>query len=422
MNSSFKRKAVFSLSLTVLVSMIPALAAQSQKSQKVQGRETLPKITEVNRALSAKNHDDLPTQRIIGKLEPVAFFDGPMPTGVTVSQKGRIFVNFPRWGDKVDFTVAEIKEEKVVAFPSAEFNKLDLSDAKDHLVSVQSVVVDPADRLWILDTGSIQFGPVTTGGAKMVCVDLNTNKIVRTIYFSDDVVPATSYLNDMRFDLNRGKAGTAFISDSGGGGLNGIIVVDLASGESVRRLAGHPSVRPIPGFVPTVEGAPMFIVNAQGEKQYLKVGVDGIAIGADGKHIYYSPLCSRKLYSVSADALCDLSRSDSEVAKTVCEVVEKGASDGLESDSQGHIYATDYEHNAVHRFSLDGQHKTIVCDPRLLWPDTLSLANDGYLYVTANQLHRQASFNGGQDKREKPYVLFRVKLDGAKPVLLKAKD
>ncbi len=56
-------------------------------------------------------------------------------------------------------------------------------------------------------------------------------------------------------------------------------------------------------------------------------------------------------------------------------------------------------------------------DPRLLWPDTLSLATDGYLYVTANQLHRQADYQHGQDLRRKPYALFRIRID-AEPVLL----
>lgn len=367
---------------------------------------------------AARAESRLPSQRFVGTPQIVASFQGPMPTGVTVSHGGRIFVNFPRWGDKVDFTVAEIKNGKAVAFPDAEYNRLDLVDVSKHLVSVQSVVVDAADRLWILDTGSIEFGPVAAGAAKLVCVDLNTNKIVRTISFADDVVLSGTYLNDVRFDLSRGKEGTAFITDSGANSGNGIIVVDLASGRSFRRLSGHSSVRPIPGFVPVVEGAPLFFVNARGEKQYLKVGVDGIAISADGKHLYYCPLSSRKLYSVSTDALCDRSKSEAEVEKTVCEVVEKGASDGLESDSQGRIYASDYEHNAIHRYGLDGHHQTVVCDPRVLWPDTLCLASDGYLYFTANQLHRQPGFNGGHDKREKPYVLFRVKVDG-KPILLK---
>ena len=41
----------------------------------------------------------LPHDTAIGRLETVATFDGPMPTGVTVSRTNRIFVNFPRWGD-----------------------------------------------------------------------------------------------------------------------------------------------------------------------------------------------------------------------------------------------------------------------------------------------------------------------------------
>ena len=79
---------------------------------------------------------------------------------------------------------------------------------------------------------------------------------------------------------------------------------------------------------------------------------------------------------------------------------------------------TNYEHNSILRRNLNGQWETIVHDPRLLWPDTLSLASDAYLYVTANQLHRQARFHNGLDMRRKPYTLFRIKVD-ARPVLLK---
>ena len=44
-------------------------------------------------------------------------------------------------------------------------------------------------------------------------------------------------------------------------------------------------------------------------------------------------------------------------------------------------------------------------------------ANDGYLYVTANQLHRQARFNKGKDLRVRPYTLFRILID-AQPVFI----
>ena len=65
---------------------------------------------------------DLPADQPLGALEPVMSFNEAMPTGVTVSQQGRIFVNFPKWGDNVQFTVAEIKNGKTVAYPDEIFN------------------------------------------------------------------------------------------------------------------------------------------------------------------------------------------------------------------------------------------------------------------------------------------------------------
>src|SRR5579864_2753859 len=41
-------------------------------------------------------------------LEETAVFYSCMPAGIAVSRKGRLFVSFPRWGDPVDTTIAEI--------------------------------------------------------------------------------------------------------------------------------------------------------------------------------------------------------------------------------------------------------------------------------------------------------------------------
>jgi sugar lactone lactonase YvrE len=354
----------------------------------------------------------------IGNPEVVATFDGPMPTGVTVSHSGRIFVNFPRWGDKVDFTVAEVKNGKAVPYPDADFNKPNDAAPDKSLVSVQSVVVDPADRLWVLDTGSIEFGPTKPGGPKLVGIDLKENKVFTTILFPPDVATPTSYLNDVRFDLRRGQGGMAYITDSSEKGPNGIIVVDLAAKKSWRKLNDHYSTKPEKGFLPIVESQPLYSRPAPGQAKPLAMGSDGIAISADGHRLYYCPLSSRRLYSVSTDALADEKMSPESVAATVTDHGGKSASDGMESDAAGNVYCTDYEHNAILRRMPDGVYETVVADPRMLWPDTMSLATDGHLYFTANQLHRQKRFHEGHDLRKKPYVLFRVKLD-AQPVLLK---
>jgi sugar lactone lactonase YvrE len=361
----------------------------------------------------------LASSRTVGELEVVATFDGPMPTGVTVSHKGRVFVNYPRWGDPVTFTVAEVKGGKATAYPDAALATFDKSRPGETLVSVQSVVVDPADRLWILDTGSIEFGPVIPGGAKLVGVDLASDKVFKTITFPPDVALKTSYLNDVRFDLRKGKAGVAYITDSSGNGPNGIVVMDLQTGASRRRLHDHPSTKAQKNFLPIVEGRPLMQRKPGQPPRHLTIGADGIAISHDGKYLYYCPLASRHLYRVSTDALLDEKASDADVAKTVEDLGDRGfASDGLETDDKGRIYLTNYEHNAVLRRGTDGQYETLVHDPRVLWPDTLSLATDKHLYFTANQLHRQKMFHDGKDEREKPYVLFRVKVD-AGPVLLK---
>ncbi len=232
----------------------------------------------------------------------------------------------------------------------------------------------------------------------------------------------TTYLNDIRFDLRRGAEGMAFITDSSEQGANGIIVVDLASGESWRKLNDHPSTKAeeLQTFMPIVEGRPFLEHKPDGTiKSGAGMGADGIAINADGTRLYYCPLGSRRLYSVATDALVDQKLDDRSVIATVIDEGDKGGgADGLESDAVGHIYATNYEHQAILRRHQSGEWETVVHDPLLMWTDTLSVATDGYLYVTANQLHRQAKYQQGKDQRQKPYTLFRFRLN-AQPVLLR---
>lgn len=375
-----------------------------------------------------------PKEKLKGQLQTVAQFYGAMPTGVTVSQRGRIFVNFPRWGDNVPFTVAEIKNGRAVAYPDLALNSfgangtraslsMEMSarartERETHLISVQSVVVDPADRLWILDTGSIQFGPTAPGGPKLVCMNLTTDTVEKVIPIPSNVALPTSYLNDVRFDLRRGRGGVAYITDSGAGSPGGIVIVDLETGRSFRRLNNHRSVQPEQKFVPFVEGRATFSTPKGKFPTYLGMKSDGIALSADGSRLFYCPLASRRLYSVSTALLLNGKASDAVVEGSIIDHGDKGMSDGLESDAQNRIYCTQLETNSISRRLPNGLFETVVHDDRLLWPDTLSLAGDGNLYVIANQLHEQKGFNFGQDRRRKPYSLFKIQTDGT-PVRLK---
>lgn len=351
-------------------------------------------------------------------LEVVHRFYGQMPIGVAVNSQGRLFISYPNWEDKVPFSIAELKAGREVPYPNRAINTMSAAHMDTTFVGVQGLTIDAKDRLWVLDTGTHNLGPVLAqNAAKLVGIDTRTNQVIRTITFPADVVLKNTYLNDLRLDLRQGEDGVAYIVDSGAKSGAGLIVVDLASGKSWRKLTGDDTVKPVPGFVPYVEGQALFQRPRGGPATHLGFGADSLAISADGATLYYAPTASRRLYAVPTAALRDESLSDAEVRQQVKDLGEKGASDGMTEDTAGNIYITNYEHNALTRRLPTGEFQTLVRDPRLIWPDTLALQG-GYLYVLNDQLNRQGGYHFGQDQRVKPYTLLRMKLD-AKPVLLK---
>ncbi|GAB2895079.1 L-dopachrome tautomerase-related protein [Paraburkholderia jirisanensis] len=361
----------------------------------------------------------LPAERSIGHIEAVFEFYDAMPAGVAKAPNGRLFVNYPRWGDDVPFTVGEIVGGRVVPYPDAQINRADPARPAAGFISVQSVVADCRNRLWILDTAAPKFAPPLQGGAKLVAVDLSTNKVVKTIVFGPKVLLSQSYIGDVRFDFRYGQEGFAYLTDASERGPGGIIVVDLASGDAWRTLSAHPAAQGDPSFVGVVEGMAMRVDGPDGNPEPLHVASDGLALSADGNLLYFSPQSSRHLYSVATRFLRNRDAGDDEVEASVRDLGEKGASDGIASDASGAVYAGDYENNSIRKMLPDGTWITIAHDPRILWPDSLSVGADGYLYFTANQLNRQARYNRGHDLRKKPYTLFRVRIDGSPLALVR---
>ncbi|WP_251275826.1 SMP-30/gluconolactonase/LRE family protein, partial [Enterobacter hormaechei] len=82
---------------------------------------------------------------------------------------------------------------------------------------------------------------------------------------------------------------------------------------------------------------------------------DGIALSPDGGTLFYTPLSSRHLYSVPTALLRDPKLSEAELAAAVVDLGDKGASDGMEMDANGRLYASDYEHNAIHARDAQGR-------------------------------------------------------------------
>ena len=77
-------------------------------------------------------------------------------------------------------------------------------------------------------------------------------------------------------------------------------------------------------------------------------------------------------------------------------------------DTNGRLYYMDMEQNGIFRRASDGRIQAVVVDPRLMWPDTMVIGTDEYLYVTTSQHDRRPEFHDGEELRQQPYGLFRV--------------
>jgi sugar lactone lactonase YvrE len=178
-----------------------------------------------------------------------------------------------------------------------------------------------------------------------------------------------------------------------------------------------------PSFVGVYNGVPFTVIRPMdstitpGAYSRFTTGADGIALSADGEYLYYTPLSARRFYRVPTallrvkpDAL-----NPSAAFEAIAGVEFLGQhgshSDGLETASDGTIYLTAPEQNSIFTFNPTTRILSpFVTDPRIQWCDTMSVAEDGYLYFTSNQFTRQPQLNNGTDYRIKPFGVFRVPL------------
>lgn len=340
------------------------------------------------------------------ELEIAHLYYDEWPTGIAVSSTGRQVSNYPPGLDPANlndgkngkYTVAELVSKTTEKpYPSAEWNNPPGgainytnypptgANYPNYLIGVQSVVVDAADRLWILDTGRAQLPdgsalvPSSPGGPKLIGVDLKNNTVFKTILFPPTVAYADSYLNDIRFDLSSSLSystgkGIAYITDSSTEGRNGLIVVDLGSGESWRHLDTNPTVRPEGQFLAFLWGTSLYSIPSKNASlAHINFGSDGIALGADGEDLYWGAVGSRYMYSISTSALRAHGGVTDEIQaqQAVRNRGQKGVSDGFETDSNGRIYVGNFEQNAVAFYDpKNGTVQNFVRDPRINWVDT----------------------------------------------------
>lgn len=327
------------------------------------------------------------------KIELVARFEHQV-TGVSVSEDKRIFVNFPRWTEDNAISVAELKPDgSLRPYPDQEWNawrnaRKDEVTPHDHWVCVQSVVADGRGSLWVLDPAAPAQAHMVSGGAKLVQIDLASNKAVRTIAFDEDTAPQGSYLNDVRFS-NDGKY--AYITDSGVVGA--ILVADLEADKTVRLLDSHPSTQMKKGLNVKADGEVLRRPDGRG----VEFSADGIALSNDGAYLYWQAIKGDTLYRIATKVLIEQGLQGQDVGDAVEEYGINGVNDGLIIPKGGNtMLLTSVQDDAIKARDLDAGPgagaRVLVQDERLRWPDTFTQGPGGAVYVTSSHIQDSAFF------------------------------
>ena len=327
-------------------------------------------------------------------LQQAAQFEHQV-TGVTVSERGRIFVNFPRWTEDSPVSVAEVLPDgSLRPYPDEQWNawrnvRRDELDPSTHWVCVQSVVADGRGSVWVVDPAAPAVDGIVPEGPKLVRIDLATDRVARVIRFGQDVAIPGSYLNDVRFSKD-GKF--AYLTDAGQRGA--LVVVDLASGQARRVLDGHPSTQPEKGVIVSTDGRALRYPDGRP----VLFAADSIALSSDGAWLYWKPLTGTTLYRIRTAALTGPGLVGQDVSAEVQPYGKVGPTDGFWIGRGTEIlFITSIEDNAVKARNLAqgpaGGLRTVVQDPRLRWPDTFSQGPDGSLYVTTSRIQDSAFFN-----------------------------
>ena len=332
-------------------------------------------------------------------LQVVAQSRSMIWSGVAVDA-GRIFVSATRWSGSQGPQVAVLDQAgQPRAYPDAAWNGWTAgAPAAGAFVNVNAIHLDGQGGLWVVDTGSPTFGgDPLPGGAKLVRIDLATNRVTRVYPLGAEIAKPKSYIDDVRFNGRH-----AYLTDAGDPGL---IVLDLDTGRARRVLDDHPStIAPFDRSVVTSDGP---VRTADGK--LLKVQADPLEVSPDGRWLYYGPL-EGPWSKIATRDLDDETLSASDLAARVSAWADLPPTGGTAMAPDGTLYFTELSTNTLRRRSPNGRLSTVVRDARLHWVDALFLNADGELYLPVPQLDRAPPFQRYGSAVKKPVQLFRLSL------------
>lgn len=303
-------------------------------------------------------------------------------TGVAVSKSGRLFTCYPHWDGPYRDALVEIRGGEKFPYP-------DTNWSRNLFSSVQAVVIDSKDRMWVVEPRA----------RRILQIDLRTDSVKRT-WSLDSILPERAYLNDIRVDAGRE---VAYVSNSGEGG--GIAVLSLRTERAHLSLQNQPSVLSDTDYVLKSRGKALEVSG----KPY-RANVDGIALSPDGKFLYYKSLSDDRLFRIPTFVLRNAKLSADMVERNAEFLGRFVASDGMAVDSSGNLFLGDLENRRIVKISPELEMSEVVppSEGGLPWPDSYQIA-DGYLYISCSRIDDEPRFHGGAPFPG-PFLILRLKL------------
>jgi len=323
---------------------------------------------------------------------------------VAATRNGTLFLGLPRWHVtvKTPSLVRVDSPTKLTPFPGGSWNEwAPGKDVTNAFVQVNSVHVFDDETVWIVDQGAPDNIATLPGAPKVAQFDAKTGKTLRVLRFDETILPPGAVMNDLRIFDNR-----VYITDAG---VGAIIVHDLGTGKTLRRLHNLPVVRQ-PDDRPILATGGRPYEDQNGKRP--SVHADMLEVTPDGKWLLFSTPSS-DMYKVPIAQLIDPAISDQELAKHVVLAFAKGTINGTCIDSLGNVYLGLVESRSIGVVAPDGRRATLLQDERLIGPDALFIDANRRLLIPATQGELMANFNRGVNGTSGQFHIYSLQLPDA---------
>lgn len=322
-------------------------------------------------------------------------------SGVAVSHESEIFLGLPRFpGMEKTFSLARVNSRgEPIPLPGGSWNTWQKGqNSARAFVMVNAIHLFHDNTLWVVDQGAPIGSQPEPGAQKLVQLDVKTGRIIRVLSFPKAIMPSGARFNDLRI-----HGDLIFVTDSG---LGGVIIHNLSTGKTLRRLSGQKVMRNDGVHLHRGIGGRIL---ADGNGKRPDTASDDIEVDASGTWFYFA-VPAGPLKRIGVADLLNTALTDDQLAQKVEIVAEIPSIGGTCMDTHGNFYLADAENSRITVLSPEGKRATLVQDNRLISPDALFIDRNRKLYIPCPQLQKLAFLNSGRNEAHAPFLVLSMPL------------